>query len=100
MTYFVRYIIKKPLESIEWYYSKLNGNIEEHKGRKHSIFNDVFLTDIIHIIEKSVGIDNFKDTKLLVNTDDHLLSAISISQAVLFINCVVKKIMNIICKYF
>ena len=58
------------------------------------------MTDIIHRIEKSVDIDNFKDTKLLVNTDDHLLSAIRISQAVLFINCVIKKIMNIICKYF
>lgn len=58
------------------------------------------MTDIIHRIEKSVDIDNFKDTKLLANTDDHLLSAISISQAVLFINYVIKKIMNIICKYF
>ena len=45
--------------------------LKKIKVKKYLIFNDVFLTDIIHGIKKSMGIDNFKDKKILVKTDDY-----------------------------
>ena len=51
-------------------------------------------------IIKIIGTKQFNDTKILIDTDDKLPDDITFKNAAILMTCVIKMMINIICKYF
>ena len=70
------------------YYDELIGKIEEHKGKKFLVVDDYMLGKVLDKIKKTIDIEKFDDTKILIDMDDKLPGS-TLKNAILMI-CVIK----------
>ena len=57
---------------VSLHYHELMGKVKQHEGQKFLTVNDYMLDKILDKIKETIGIANFDDTKILVDTDDKL----------------------------
>ena len=69
------------------YCHELMGKIEEHKG-KYLIVDDYTLDKVLDKIKMIISIEEFNDTKILVETDDKLPDDVTLKIVALLITCV------------
>ena len=46
------------------------GKVKEHEGKKYFMVNDYLLDKVLDEIKEIIGIENFDDTKILIDTDE------------------------------
>ena len=72
------------------YYDELIGKIEEHEGKKFLVVDDYMLGKVLDKIKKTIDIEKFDDTKILIDMDDKLPNNITLKNVVILTTCVIK----------
>ena len=68
------------------YFHELVGQVEEQL--KQSLTVDDFLNKVFDTINKIICIEEFDDSKILVDTDDEISDDITLKKAVALISCI------------
>ena len=76
--YFARYDRGKSVGILSRYYYELIGKIDEYKGSKYLITDDI-LYEVLDNIKKIINTELFDDIKILIDTDDKLPDVILIA---------------------
>ena len=76
-------------KNVEGALSWNDGKIEEIK-EKIFVVDDYMLDKLLDKIKEIIGIKNFDDTKILIETDDKLPDEITLKNVVILITCVIK----------
>ena len=59
------------------------GKIEEHEGKKYLMVDDYLLIKVLDGIKKIISMEEFDNTKILIDTDDILPVDMALKNAVL-----------------
>ena len=81
--YFIRYDCGKAITILSLYYHELMGKIEEHEGKKYLMVDDYLLIKVLDGIKKIISMEEFDNTKILIDTDDILPVDMALKNAVL-----------------
>ena len=90
MIYFTRYVHKKSIKILSLHYHELMENIEEHEGKKYLIVDGYMLNKELDNVKEIIGIEQFDNIKILIDTVDKFPDNISLKNFVLLITCVIK----------
>lgn len=77
-TYITRYVHKKSIKLLSLYSHELLGKIEEHEEKSFLIVDNYMLEKLLEKIKEIIGIDQFDDTKVLIETDVKLPDGITL----------------------
>ena len=69
---------------------ELMGKTEEHEEKNYLIVNDHILDKVLDGIKQVTGIENFDNTKILIDTYEKLSEDITFKNVVIFMTCVIK----------
>ena len=69
---FNRYDGGKSTRMLSLHHNKLMRTIEEHEGQKYLIACHCILNKVLDKIKETISIENFDNTKILIDTDDKL----------------------------
>ena len=65
--------------------------IEEHEEKKYLVVVNYMLDKLIDKIKEIIGIDQFDNTKILIDTDDKLPDGITFKNVVILMTCVIEE---------
>ena len=77
-TYITRYVHKKSIKLLSLYSHELLEKIEEHEEKSFLIVDNYMLEKLLEKIKEIIGIDQFDDTKVLIETDVKLPDGITL----------------------
>ena len=77
-TYITRYVHKKSIKLLSLYSHELLGKIEEHEEKSFLIVDNYMLEKLLEKIKEIIGIDQFDDTKVLIETGVKLPDGITL----------------------
>ena len=69
--YFTRYDRCNTI-MLNLHYHEVMGNIKEHEGKKYLMVTNYIRNEVLDRIKAILGIEEFDNTKILVDTDDKL----------------------------
>ena len=72
------------------HYGELIRKIEEHEGKKYLMIDD-YMLDLLWDKIEVLGIENFDNAKVLIDTGDNLLDDITFKNVAILIICVIHK---------
>ena len=72
------------------HYHELMENIEEHEGKKCLIVDGYMLNKELDNVKEIIGIEQFDNIKILIDTVDKFPDNISLKNFVLLITCIIK----------
>ena len=84
------YVNSKSIKMLSMYYHELMGKIEEHEGKIHLIIDDYMLNKVLDKIKEIIGLEQFDNTKILIDIDDKLPDGITFKKVVILVTCVIK----------
>ena len=88
-TYITRYVHKKSIRLLSLYSHELLEKIEEHEEKSFLIVDNYMLEKLLEKIKEIIGIDQFDDTKVLIETDVKLPDGITFKNVVILMKCVI-----------
>ena len=88
-TYITRYVHKKSIKLLSLYSHELLEKIEEHEEKSFLIVDNYMLQKLLEKIKEIIGIDQFDDTKVLIETDVKLPDGITFKNVVILMKCVI-----------
>lgn len=88
-TYITRYVHKKSIKLLSLYSHELLEKIEEHEEKSFLIVDNYMLEKLLEKIKEIIGIDQFDDTKVLIETDVKLPDGITFKNVVILMKCVI-----------
>ena len=83
VTYFTRYVQSNSIAMLSPHYSELMRMIKENEGNKCLKIECYMLHKVLDKIKETTDIDEFDDTKILINTYDELPDNITLKKVVI-----------------
>ena len=88
--YFTTYYHSEFIKMLRLRYHELMGTIEEHEGKKYLMVDDSMLDKVSDRVKEIIDIEEFDNTKILINKDDKFPDNITLKYVVILITCVMK----------
>ena len=90
MIYLTRFVHSKSIKTLSLHYDELMRKNKEYEGKKYLKVEDCMMDKVLHIIKEIIGIEEFGNTKILVDTDDKLPDNINFKNVVILITCIIE----------